>query len=142
MSDGVVIFGLDGVLADQSRRRPTGKETHWRQRWPQDVLAEEKPIQYMAKLARQLSEENRIIIVSERPMAIMEVSNEWLRSKCGITPETIIMQQTLDMRPSAESKIEAIQEALGLYGSDAWLLVDNDPEVVHKFTSMQGLLVG
>ena len=81
MKDSAVIFALDGVLANDTHRQPDeGREVSWRQRYDQALIEEDPPIPEMVRLCQQLGEESDIVIVTERPITVSEVTIKWIRS--------------------------------------------------------------
>ncbi len=143
MRDSAVIFTLDGVLANDTHRQPAkGQKMHWRQRYDQALIEEDHPFPEMIRLCRQLSEANGIVIVTERPITVSEVTINWMRSH-GIKYDAIYMKQDLRECPADLSKIELIQRAKDARWNP-WLVIDSDPKLIDKIVSasgIQGLLV-
>lgn len=74
-----VIFALDGVLANHEHRRvPEGTDVPWREEYDQNRMEEDAPYRDMLKLCQQLGERNSILIITERPITVMEVTRKWL----------------------------------------------------------------
>ena len=143
MKDSAVIFALDGVLANDSHRQPDkDQEVSWRQRYDQALIEEDPPFPEMVRLCQQLGKESGIVIVTERPITVSEVTTKWIRSH-GIEYDTIYMKQDLSECPADVSKLGLIQRAKDDRWNP-WLVIDSDQKVIDKITSIsgiQGLLV-
>ena len=143
MKDSAVIFALDGVLANDTHRQPDeGREVSWRQRYDQALIEEDPPIPEMVRLCQQLGEESDIVIVTERPITVSEVTIKWIRSH-GLQYDGIYMKQDLSECPADVSKLELIQRAQNDRWNP-WLVIDNDQKVIDKIagvSGIQGLLV-
>ena len=140
---GAVIFALDGVLANDEHRQPAdGMEVPWRQRYAAHLIEKDRPILNMVRLCKQLSVANDIVIVSERPIAVSEITRQWI-SWQGIAFDAIYMKQDLKEQSPAVVKYAMIQECRTL-GWKPWLVVDCDPEIIRRLkgvSGMHGLLV-
>ena len=140
---GAVIFGLDGVLANNGHRRPAdGQNLHWRKQYDQNLIEDDPPHQQIVQLCKQLAEVNDIVVVSERPLAVMEASDKWLKSQ-GLDYDVIYMKQDLFNSSPADCKIKLVHDIMGDNWTP-WLLVDCDPDVIRRFNGrygIQGILV-
>ena len=139
-----VIFGLDGVLANNQRRRHLIEKNppDWRAFYDQGRIEEDFSNGSMIQLSRQLSEMNKIVIVTERPITVSEVTRRWLKEH-GISYGAVITRQDRKHDCVAEYKIEMIR-GLQREGCKPWLLIDCDPEVIRMAKSnfgVQGMLV-
>lgn len=96
----------------------------------------------MIQLCQQLSESNTIIILTERPIAVSEVTRRWLKWH-GISREAVFTRQDRSYDLVADYKIEEMKR-IKREGWKPWLVIDCDPEVVSQARSAagaQGLLV-
>mgnify|MGYP002529018731 CR=1 FL=1 len=139
-----VIFGLDGVLANNKHRLHHIEKDppDWRAFYGQDAVEEDGGFSPMIQLCQQLSESNTIIILTERPIAVSEVTRRWLKWH-GLSREVVFTRQDRSYDLVADYKIEEMKR-IKREGWKPWLVIDCDPEVVRKARSAagaQGLLV-
>ena len=139
-----VIFGLDGVLANnRNRLHHIEKDPpDWRAFFGQDAVEEDGGNHQMIKLCQQLSESNTIIILSERPIAVSEVTRRWLRGH-GIPREAVFTRQDCKYDDVAEYKI-GMMKYLKREGFSPRVFIDCDPAAVRRARNAcgaQGLLV-
>jgi hypothetical protein len=138
VSWGTVIFALDGVLANDRRLQPAnGEKVHWRERYDQRVLETLPAFQKMARLCQQLSERNAVTIISERPLAVSEVTRRWLRDR-QIEFDLLHMKQDLEERPAADTKVELIKWALD-DPCKPWMLFECSESVIRRVKGLGGI---
>lgn len=143
MKERAIIFGLDGVLADDSHRRPAdGREMHWREQYDQRIIEEDRPIRHMIRICKQLGETSPLVIVTERPIAVLEVTARWLNQH-GIEFDMLYTKQDPKKCLPSETKLKLIHRAIK-DKCNPWLVVDCDSSVIDEingYRSIQGLLV-
>jgi hypothetical protein len=138
MTRSAVIFALDGVLANDARRRPAeGQKLLWRQRHDPNLIEEDPSFPNVVQLCKQLGTANDIIIISERPILVSEVTRKWIR-RHGIRYGAIYMKQDVKDRPPADSKTELIRQVVDDKWKP-WLLVDCDREVLRRVKGLAGI---
>ena len=138
-----IIFGLDGVLANNKHRLHHIEKDppDWRAFYGMAVVEDDGGYSPMIRLCLQLSESNKIIILTERPIAVSEVTRRWLRR--GIPSETVFFRQDCKYDGVSEYKI-GMMKYLKREGFSPWLFIDSDPEAVRRARSAcgaQGMLV-
>ena len=112
-----VIFGLDGVLANNKHRLHHIEKDppDWRAFYGQAVVEEDGGFNRMIQLCQQLSESNTIIILTERPIAVSEVTRRWLKWH-GISREAVFTRQdrSYDLVARSEEHTSELQSRRNL----------------------------
>jgi hypothetical protein len=133
---GTVIFALDDVLADPKKRRCHIEKAKpdWRAYYRQDLVEEDAHVPAMVALCKQLGENNEIVLVTDRPMTVSEVTRRWLHGY-GIPFDSILWRQEYGPEDAATHKIAAVRD-LKAGGTLPWLAVDCDPSLVAGYRQM------
>lgn len=133
---GTVVFVLDGVLAlPRKRRHHIEKQPpDWRAYFDQNLLDEDAPNRPMVALCQQLAETNEIILITERPIGVSEVTCKWLKGT-GIPFDHIIWRQGRVQDPVGDYKITTM-ETLQSDGWRPWLIIDDDPVAAATYQRM------
>ena len=133
-----VVFGLDGTLVDTSRRR-LEPETD---AYDPALLKLDVAIGPMVRLCRLLCESDSVLIVSNRPERVSELTRSWLGNNF-IRSSGLFLRQNKDDHTAAEYKL-AMLEYLMKDGYKPWLAIDSDATVVDAYrqTGLQTLLAG
>jgi hypothetical protein len=136
VTKGTVIFALDGVLANPKKRRVHIEKPlpDWRAYYRQDLIEEDAPVPAMMALCKQLAENNEIVLTTDRPITVSEVSRRWLKGY-GVPFDMILWRQDRDPGDGAAHKIQAARE-LKAEGSRPWLAIEFDPHVVAEYRQM------
>lgn len=113
----IVIFDLDGTLADDRHRH------HFLERDPPEwgeyfaACADDPPIRPMVKLARALHlKATWLVIWTGRPERHREATRAWLSAK-GVSYAELRMRDDQDYRPANEIKAEWLRHMRGLMGA-------------------------
>jgi hypothetical protein len=128
-----IIFALDDVLADPKKRRCHIEKAKpdWRAYYRQDLVEEDAHVPAMVALCKQLAENNEIVLVTDRPMTVSEVTRRWLHGH-GIPFDMILWRQSLAPSDGIEHKLKVARN-LGAEGLRPWLAIDCDPIVIGEY---------
>jgi phosphoglycolate phosphatase-like HAD superfamily hydrolase len=109
VSDGVVVFDLDGVLADTRHR------DHYLNGDPEDwdayfaACVHDQPVSRMIALAEDLVRHYRIVVATGRPNRIRPETERWL-DLWHVPWATIYTRGDSDRRPNAQLKVDQARE--------------------------------
>jgi len=133
---GTVIFALDDVLANPKKRRCHIEKAHpdWRAYYRQDLVEEDAHVPAMVALCKQLAENNEIVLVTDRPMTVSEVTRRWLHDH-SIPFDMILWRQSFNHEDGAAHKVQAARD-LKAEGNLPWLAIECDPHIVAKYRQM------
>jgi hypothetical protein len=109
------LFDIDGTLADLTHRLPHIQKQP--KDWPAffDACEDDQPIEHVCELARQLSNFEKIVLVSGRSDRCRDATENWLRSN-HIHWNALYMRRNGDHRPDDLVK----GELLDLIVQDGW----------------------
>jgi phosphoglycolate phosphatase-like HAD superfamily hydrolase len=122
----VVVFDIDGVLADVSHRLH-----HLRER-PKDwdafftAAADDPVLEPGRERAVQAAREHALVYLSGRPERLREVSEQWL-ARHGLPPGLLLLRPDRDRRPARLLKAQMLRRLAR--GAQVVLVVDDDAEV-------------
>ena len=152
----LVLFDIDGVLADCSHRLHYLKDKNYDAFYSRKEMLNDKPIQSGIDLYNYFEDSpfNEIMLVTGRPYRTLETTKEWLK-KNGVNNGIILMRKDKDYRPSGEVKVQRIKDLLGCdYYKDFYpeglkeltIFIDDDPDNVRavekEFPEITGLVFG
>ena len=141
---GSVVFGLDGLLANHKHRLHHIEKDppDYRAFYGQDVVGDDGGYKSMIQLCQQLAVSNTVIILTERPIAVSEVTRRWLKWH-NIPRLAVYTRQDCKYDDVSAYKIKMLKQ-FRREGFKPWLVIDCDPEVVRqarRAAGAQGLLV-
>ncbi len=122
----VVVFDIDGVLADVSHRLH-----HVRER-PKDwhaffaAAGDDPLLEAGCERARRAAAEHALAYLSGRPERLREVTEDWL-ARHELPPGLLLLRPDRDRRPARLLKLQLLRRLSR--GADVVLVVDDDPEV-------------
>lgn len=140
MTNRVIIFDIDGTLADLRHR------LHFIQNGKKDydgffdAMGDDTPIEPVVWLARKLGTSFGVICVSGRPDSHREQTSKWLKAH-GLDIFNVVdiyMRKAGDYRPDHIVKREILDQ-IRADGYDPFLVIDDRPQVVEMWRS-QGLV--
>jgi hypothetical protein len=126
-----VVFDMDGVLSDASRRQ------HYlefpRRDWEAFFAAcgDDEPIDEVARLLEVLDDDLRIVLLTARPMRVQPQTLAWLE-RYGLRWDVLIMREFGDYQASRVFKQRTVDE-LRHYGFDLRLAFEDDRRNVDMF---------
>lgn len=127
VDDGLVVFDIDGVLADVAHR------LHHIARRPKDWPAffaaahADPPLARGVDLALELAETHPVLYLTGRPESLREVTQTWLDTH-GLPAGGLVMRRRGDYRPARVMKLERLRALAGTH--PVHTVVDDDPAVV------------
>jgi phosphoglycolate phosphatase-like HAD superfamily hydrolase len=124
---GLVVFDIDGVLADVSHR------VHHVERRPKDWAAffgaahADPPLAEGVALAREVADEHSLLYLTGRPESLRRVTEQWLE-RHELPPGRLLMRRAGDYRPARVMKLDVVR---ALHARETvHAVVDDDPSVV------------
>lgn len=126
-----IVFDMDGVLSDASRRQ------HFLERpfrdWESffDACGDDELIDEVARLLDLLDDELRIVLLTARPIRVQPQTLGWLK-RYGLRWDLLIMRDYGDYMASREFKRLTVGELRG-YGFDLRLAFEDDVRNVEMF---------
>jgi phosphoglycolate phosphatase-like HAD superfamily hydrolase len=124
---GLVVFDIDGVLADVSHR------VHHVERRPKDWAAffgaahADSPLPDGVALAREVADEHALLYLTGRPESLRRVTEQWLE-RHELPPGRLLMRRAGDYRPARVMKLDVVR---ALHARETvHAVVDDDPSVV------------
>jgi hypothetical protein len=135
MRDTVVI-DLDGTLSDCSARRHLVEGKHRDYEAFHARIGEDKPVEPITAIMREMFVSYRVLIVSARPQSANEATRGWLNLH-GIYcwDEVILLRPDGDSTPDQELKRAWLQA----YGKDRILFVVDDRQKVVDMWRAEGV---
>jgi len=133
MNKSVILFDLDGTLADNEHRQHfvTNGSKEWDLFFAEQVNDKpNKPIQELFQSLKQVNK-NQLFIVTARPDNYRTLTSEWL-SKYEINPERIIMRKEGDRRSDVVVKREILSN-LRVEGIEPLFVIDDRTSVVNMW---------
>lgn len=123
----LVVFDIDGVLADVSHRLHHLARTP--KNWPAFFAAapDDPPLQEGVSLAQRLSAQHEVLYLTGRPESLRAVTQDWL-DRHGLPPGRLVMRRRGDFRPARVAKLDLLTSIAGHERVHA--MVDDDPSVV------------
>jgi phosphoglycolate phosphatase-like HAD superfamily hydrolase len=124
---GLVVFDIDGVLADVSHR------VHHVQRRPKNwaaffaAAAADPPLPEGIALARELAGAHPVLYLTGRPESLRRVTQRWLQ-RHDLPSGRLLMRRSGDFRPARFLKRDVLLDLHEREGVHA--VVDDDPSVV------------
>ena len=132
MTKPLILFDIDGTLADITHRRHHVEGKHTRQDWKTFFaeMGDDTVNEPVADLYRTLLEAGRheLVIISGRPDNFRKLTEQWLVWN-GIEFDRLLMRQADDTRPDTEIKKD-ILDLLRTEGRDIAFAVDDRDCVV------------
>jgi phosphoglycolate phosphatase-like HAD superfamily hydrolase len=122
----VVVFDIDGVLADVSHR------LHYVRQRPKDwdaffaAAGDDAVLEPGRERARQAAAEHALVYLSGRPERLRQVTEDWL-ARHELPPGLLLLRPDRDRRPVRLLKLQLVRRLAR--GADVVLVVDDDPEV-------------
>lgn len=153
----IVVFDIDGVLADCSHRLHYLKDKNYDMFYSEGAMAGDRPIKsgFELLLAMFCNNNNVVWFFTGRPERTRQITEEWLRYYLPDdlyyrTVQMIVMRKDGDYRPSPDVKSEMFDRVNVKPDADEPILfIDDDPEniveVCNKFEgkfNVQGLIFG
>jgi hypothetical protein len=128
-----VVFDLDGVLSDASRRQhyidyPFPDWDAFFHACGDDDLIDE-----VARLLEVIDEDHRIVLLTARPIRVQPQTLAWL-DRYDLRWDALIMRDRGDYMAARTFKQRTVQE-LRAVGFDLRLAFEDDPRNVHMFHS-------
>jgi hypothetical protein len=126
-----VLFDLDGVISDASHRQGYLRED------PPDWVSfnlqadADPPIQAGLVFAASIAAAHRLVIITARPLAIVDVTRAWLDAH-DVRHDLLILRPADDDRPSPDMKRTQLLE-LRRRGADVRLAIDDDVRNVEMY---------
>ena len=127
----IVVFDIDGVLADVSHRlhHIGTRPKNWRAFFA--AADADPPLQEGIDLANRLSAEHEVLYLTGRPESLRSVTQEWLE-RHGLPEGRLVMRRGGDFRPARVAKLDLLASVGGHDRVHA--MVDDDPAVVEALT--------
>jgi FMN phosphatase YigB (HAD superfamily) len=126
----VVVFDIDGTIADNSHRQVhlMGDKKDWKSY--NATMADDGLISDVARLLIELSEQHLIILCTAREDVYRSVTWTWLENN-GLSDyiHDLWMREEKDYRSDAVVKVELLNDIIGNYGKP-WLWFDDRQQVV------------
>jgi len=130
----IVIFDIDGTLADTSHR--THLVRNKPKNWPRffDLMVEDPPREHVIKMYRTLMRTGEIdlYIVSGRPIDYHEQTSTWL-AKHGLVYVNLYMRPTKDSRPDDIIKKEIFDAHFANQKDQILCVFDDRPRVIRMW---------
>lgn len=126
-----IVFDMDGVLSDASRRQ------HYLERpfadWESffEACGDDELIDEVARLLEVLDDDLRIVLLTARPIRVQPQTLGWLK-RYGLRWDVLIMRDYGDYMASREFKRLTVDE-LRAYGFDLRLAFEDDARNVRMF---------
>lgn len=150
----IVVFDLDGVLADNSHRLPYMLRHDYASLYSYDEVMGDSTIEDGFKLLAALRRDE-IYFVTGRPETCRRATTEWLRkNKVEFSDDHLRMRKKGDYRKSPVVKLELVEvifkekEDMSPFGGEErrGLFIDDDPNNVvaisEAFPGMTGIVFG
>jgi FMN phosphatase YigB (HAD superfamily) len=128
----VVIFDIDGTLADCSHRVQYAQSKEWDEFHSRCL--EDNVIVNVADLMIELSQSCEIILLTGRPEKYRHMTEQWLEL-CGLDDfyDELIMRPDNDWSQDAKMKVKALEDHFGDQQAvldSVWLVIDDRDSVV------------
>jgi hypothetical protein len=126
-----IVFDMDGVLSDASRRQ------HYLERpfrdWESffEACGDDELIDEVARLLELLDDDLRIVLLTARPIRVQPQTLGWLK-RYGLRWDVLIMRDYGDYMASREFKLLTVDE-LRAYRFDLRLAFEDDARNVRMF---------
>jgi phosphoglycolate phosphatase-like HAD superfamily hydrolase len=127
MRPTVVVFDIDGVLADVRHR------LHFLQHRPKDwdgffAAAGDDPVLTDGRAAAQLAAQaHQVVYLTGRPSSLEQLTREWL-AHGEFPPGRLLMRRRTDRRPARQVKVEALRRLAADH--QVVMVVDDDVSAV------------
>ena len=135
-SKKLVLFDIDGTLADNSHRQHflTSSPKSWDEFY--DKMNEDRPNVDVVGLCRTLtrSDDYDVVLVTARPERYRSVTEDWL-SRHAIDCPRLLMRANEDFRPDAEVKQEMLGELTSSL-DDIAFIIDDRTKTVRMWRSL------
>jgi phosphoglycolate phosphatase-like HAD superfamily hydrolase len=124
---GLVVFDVDGVLADVEHRlhHLEGPRKDWRAFFA--AAGADPPLPTGLELARELAADHDLAYLTGRPESLRRVTQRWL-SRHGLPEGPLWMRPPGDFRPARVMKLAALRSLAG--DLEVEVVVDDDAQVV------------
>lgn len=143
----IILFDVDGVLADCSHRLHYLKEKNYDKFYLADKILNDKPIRAGLDLLWEFFPHTKVIIITGRPYRTEDATRWWLKRvfRDDFEPE-MIMRKNHDYRPSEIVKAEQIKKLTEGVEGETILFIDDDPKNVQavekECPNVKGLIFG
>lgn len=126
-----VVFDMDGVLSDASRRQHFLE--HPRRDWEAffEACGEDELIDEVGRLLEVLDDDLSVILLTARPLRVRPQTLAWL-DRYGLRWDLLVMRDRGDYTASRSFKKEAVGQ-LRAYGFDLRLAFEDDRRNVEMF---------
>ena len=124
---GLVVFDIDGVLADVEHRvhHLEGPRKDWRAFFA--AAAADPPLPTGLELARELAADHDLAYLTGRPESLRRVTQQWL-STHGLPVGPLWMRPPGDFRPARVMKLAALRSLSAEL--EVEVVIDDDEQVV------------
>jgi phosphoglycolate phosphatase-like HAD superfamily hydrolase len=134
-----IIFDIDGVLSDPSRRIEFAKNKDWDSF--NGLASADYPFKEVCSICRSLSKDFKIVFLTGRPKKYFSQTVKWLHENVFLLQQTtmhLVMRPTDDFRKSSEFKLSELNKLKEQYTIVAAF---DDNEDVVKMYKEQGVKI-
>jgi len=126
---GLVVFDIDGVLADVEHRvhHLEGPRKDWRAFFA--AAAADPPLPTGIELARELAADHDLAYLTGRPESLRRVTQQWLTGhELPVGP--LWMRPPGDFRPARVMKLAALRSLAAELAVEIEVVIDDDEQVI------------